>query len=125
MLGQQFKIVTDHQTIRHFLDQRITTPNQQKWLSKLLGYNYVVEYKAGAQNIVPDALSRKEEIHMLMGLSQPIFEGIEEIQKASTNDPEASVIFSNIRNNQPHPKNYSIQNGMMYYKHRLFVPQTS
>lgn len=77
MLGQQFKIVTDHQTIRHFLDQRITTPNQQKWLSKLLGYNYVVEYKAGAQNIVPDALSRKEEIHMLMGLSQPIFEDTE------------------------------------------------
>lgn len=58
LLGQHFKIITDHQTIRHFLDQRIATPTQQHWLSKLLGY-----YKAGPQNIVPDALSRKEEIH--------------------------------------------------------------
>ncbi|KAB2628096.1 peroxisomal membrane protein 11A-like [Pyrus ussuriensis x Pyrus communis] len=55
-------------------------------------HDYVVDV-LGAQNIVPDALSRKEEIHRLMGLSQPNFEGSEEIQKACTNDLEDSLNF--------------------------------
>lgn len=30
LLGHHFKILTDHRTIQHFLNQRITTPTQQK-----------------------------------------------------------------------------------------------
>ncbi|CAL9030351.1 unnamed protein product [Prunus brigantina] len=45
LLGRKFKILTDHQTIRYFLEQRITTTTQEKWLLKLLGYNYEIEYE--------------------------------------------------------------------------------
>jgi hypothetical protein len=34
---------------------------QQKWISKLLGYHFVVEYKQGKENKVADALSKKED----------------------------------------------------------------
>lgn len=34
---------------------------QQKWITKLLGYNFAVEYKKGAENRVADALSMKFE----------------------------------------------------------------
>ena len=34
------------------------TPSQQKWLAKLLGYAFVVEYKKGYDNRVADALSQ-------------------------------------------------------------------
>lgn len=45
LIGSHFKIITDHQTLRHLHDQRITTPAQHKWLAKLLGYNYTLEYR--------------------------------------------------------------------------------
>ncbi|GJZ71379.1 hypothetical protein Tco_0635230 [Tanacetum coccineum] len=39
---------------------RITTPTQMKWLPKLMGYDYEVEYKKGSENDAADALSRLE-----------------------------------------------------------------
>jgi hypothetical protein len=41
------------------LEQKVGTPLQQKWITKLLGYEFVVEYKPGKENKVVDALSRK------------------------------------------------------------------
>ena len=49
---------TDHQSLKFLLEQRIATPSQQKWLAKLLGYAFVVEYKKGSYNRVADTLSR-------------------------------------------------------------------
>lgn len=66
LLGRQFKIITDHRTIKYFLNQRITIPLQQRWSLKLLGYNYVLEYEARTQNLVADALLRQPEILSLM-----------------------------------------------------------
>ena len=60
--GETFIIKTDQQSLKYLLHQRIGTPLQQKWLSKLLGYAFVVEYKKGSENVVADALSRKGEV---------------------------------------------------------------
>nr|GEY00145.1 transposon Ty3-G Gag-Pol polyprotein [Tanacetum cinerariifolium] len=40
------------------LDQRITTPFQNKWLPKLLGFSYDKTFKKGSDNAAEDALSR-------------------------------------------------------------------
>nr|GEX54647.1 hypothetical protein [Tanacetum cinerariifolium] len=40
------------------INQRITTPAQMKWLPKLMGFDYEIVYKKGAENVVADALSR-------------------------------------------------------------------
>ena len=58
LLGRPFVVKTDHQSLKFLLEQRIATPSQQKWLAKLLGYAFVVEYKKGCDNTVADALSR-------------------------------------------------------------------
>lgn len=34
---------------------------QQKWVTKMQGYDFEIVYKKGKDNIVADALSRKEE----------------------------------------------------------------
>nr|XP_023914722.1 uncharacterized protein LOC112026271 [Quercus suber] len=42
-----------------FHKQKIETLAQQKWITKLLGYAFIVEYKHGKENLVADALFRR------------------------------------------------------------------
>jgi hypothetical protein len=58
LLGHTFVIRTDQQALKYLLEQKIGTPAQQKWISKLLGYDFSVENKRGRENRVADALSR-------------------------------------------------------------------
>jgi hypothetical protein len=60
LLGYSFKVRTDQQALKYLLEQRVGTPAQQKWVSKLLGFDFTVEYKKGRENRAADALSRKE-----------------------------------------------------------------
>ena len=54
--GETFIIKTDQQSLKYLLHQRIGISFQQKWLSKLMGYAFVMEYKKGSENVVADAL---------------------------------------------------------------------
>jgi hypothetical protein len=68
--------------LRFILDQRLTTIPQHQWVSKLLGFDFVVEYKPGVQNIVADALSRRDEhLEEVMALSAPQFALFDEVRQ--------------------------------------------
>ncbi|XP_047339547.1 uncharacterized protein LOC124943023 [Impatiens glandulifera] len=54
-----FIVKTDHESLKHLLEQRVQTPAQEKWLYKLVGYDFTVQYKKGKENVVVDALSRR------------------------------------------------------------------
>lgn len=56
LLGHPFIVKTDHEALKYIMEQKVTTSLQQKWLSKLLGFDYSVQYKRGKDNIVADAL---------------------------------------------------------------------
>ena len=59
LLGQCFQIKTDHQRLKYFMEQCISSLEQQKWVTKLFGYDYEIIYKKGKDNVVADALSQK------------------------------------------------------------------
>ncbi|XP_019414654.1 PREDICTED: uncharacterized protein LOC109326422 [Lupinus angustifolius] len=60
LLNKHFIIRTDHRSPKYILDQRLTTDFQQKWLVKLMEFDFSIEYKLGRENVVVDALSRME-----------------------------------------------------------------
>lgn len=68
----------DHYNLKFLLDERLSTIPQYQWASKLLGFNFTVEYKPGSANIVADSLSHRDtelgaEITTL-SLSGPTFQ---------------------------------------------------
>ena len=65
LLGRTFTVRTDQRSLKYLMDQQITTPAQAHWLSKLLGYDYKIEYKPGLANQAADSLSRKAELAFL------------------------------------------------------------
>lgn len=70
------------------MEQKIGTPMQQWWVSKLLGYNFLMEYK----NKVTDAISRrneeeKEKITLLVIFS-PTLEWLTNLKDSYISDPQ-------------------------------------
>ncbi len=61
-----FVIKTNHESLKYLLEQWITTTIQQKWMMKLMGLDYTINYKKGKENLTADALSRRslEESHL-------------------------------------------------------------
>jgi hypothetical protein len=73
LLGCHFQIKKIHHSLKYFLEQRLSSPKQKKWLTKMVGYDYEIIYKKGKYNIVTDSLSRQhEEDRSLFDLSLPI-----------------------------------------------------
>ena len=67
LMGRHFKVKADHDSLKHFLEQRLSSKEQQKWVTKMLGYDFEIIYKKGKLNVVADALSRKnEEVEALL-----------------------------------------------------------
>lgn len=62
LMGHKFIIRTDQQSLRHLMDQKSVSPLQQKWITKLMGLNYDIQYKKGCENKVADALSRLPDL---------------------------------------------------------------
>jgi hypothetical protein len=61
LIGRHFKVKIDHDSLKYFLEQRLSSKEQKKWVTKILGYDFEIIYKKGKQNVVADALSRKDE----------------------------------------------------------------
>ena len=59
LMGGHFKVKTDHDTLKYFLEQRLSSKERQKWVTKIVGYDFEIIYKKGKQNVVADALLRR------------------------------------------------------------------
>ena len=67
-MGNRFRVRTDHNSLRFFLEQKQLQERQQKWISKIQAYDFDIEYVKGKNNMVADALSRRPATLSLMSL---------------------------------------------------------
>jgi hypothetical protein len=90
LLGKRFQIKTNHQSLKYFLEQHISSSEQQKWVTKLFGYDYEIIYKKGKANVVVDALSQKyEEEGSLFSLSFIVPDWLQVIRQEWLQDPKS------------------------------------
>lgn len=58
--GWSFLVCTDKYNLKFLLDQHLSTIPHHQWVSKLVDYDFAVEYKPRRLNTVADALSRRD-----------------------------------------------------------------
>ena len=58
LLGHCFKVLTDNNPLTYFLTSANMDTMKQRWINKLVKYDFSLEYQKGKNNTVADALSR-------------------------------------------------------------------
>ncbi|XP_010490066.1 PREDICTED: uncharacterized protein LOC104767782 [Camelina sativa] len=131
LFGRHFVVHTDHKSLKFLLEQREVTMDYQKWLIKLLNYDFEILYKPGVENTTADGLSRMIQplgtlsSLLLMALTVPtalqlqdIYEGIEkdvviqEETKACIEKPTRHTKFA-------------VRDDKLWLKQMLVIPKTS
>lgn len=125
MLGNTFHIYTDHKSLKNLLTQTIQTPEQQKWLTKLIGYNFEIHYKPGKENLVADALSRIPEAStgLCATVSSPIFPLFNQLQQFYATHPAGKQLIIQLRESSTMQRNFSYRAGILYFQERIFIPR--
>lgn len=59
--GQEFKVITDHASLKWLMSQKDLTGRLARWSLKIQGFHFSIEHRKGKYNVVPDALSRVNE----------------------------------------------------------------
>ena len=59
ILGIRFIVQTDQQSLKFLIEQRVIGNEYQKWITKLMSYDFDIQYRSGASNKAADALSRQ------------------------------------------------------------------
>ncbi|GKB89525.1 ty3-gypsy retrotransposon protein [Tanacetum coccineum] len=124
LLGRRFRIYTDHHSLKHILTQTIQSPEQQKWVTKLLGYDFEVLYKPGRENTVADALSRVD-IPSMLAISYPTATWLDDIRTYFATDPKGQEFTASITADPTVFPNHVFRDGLVFITGKLFIPPIS
>lgn len=118
-------IKTDQYSLKFLLKQKIITSPQQRWISKLLGFNFGVEYQAGHENVVADALSRqKENEGMLTTISTPQLSFFNAVRSKVASSQELQQLVDKIAKGVVGAQ-LSYTNGLIFFKGKVYISSSS
>ena len=103
------------------MKQKLTIAFQSKWLPKLVGFDYEIQYKQGKENLVADGPSRLYGLQLLAStLSSLSSDLIAAIRASWSQDTFLQQLIQTLDKGQQHPK-YSWQPGILYRKGKVVV----
>ena len=89
-----FEVRIDHKTLAHLMKQKLTTPGQLRWLSKLMAFDFEITYKKDVDNVVADALSRVHSSEILcMAITTVSIDLYPLIATTWISDPELAALI--------------------------------
>ncbi|GJX50077.1 ty3-gypsy retrotransposon protein [Tanacetum coccineum] len=129
LVGRRFIIRTDHKCLKELMQQVIQTPSQLKYVRKLMGFDFVVEYKPGNTNQVTDALSHLYEeeelvIAAFMSLSEPVVGLLSDLKKENKTLEELVALHQQI-NEGNRPNGFCQEEGFVIFRDRYYVGKES
>ncbi|KAK4383186.1 Retrovirus-related Pol polyprotein from transposon.6 [Sesamum angolense] len=127
LLGHTFRIFMDHKSLKELVTQTIQTPQQHKWLTKLLGYSIEIHFKPGRENVVVDALSRLivPSSASLAAFNFPQAAIFYQLHRFYTNTDVGRAFIQKFRTHPKMQQFFSERGGLLYHRNRLFIPPSS
>lgn len=120
---------TDNCSLKHLLDQRLSTIPQHTWVSKLFCYSFQVEYKPDKLNAAVNALSRRDEHEPGPAMSAHAFSHLvfllfDAFRAETSSLPEIVSKRQEIQDGAT-ASGWVESDGFVLYKGRIFVPASS
>jgi hypothetical protein len=120
-----FVLHTDHYSLKYLLDQRLSTILQHTWVSKLFGYQFMVEFKPGHQNAAADALSCCDEEQVSVHVpSLPTFDIVDQFRQESMTLQEIITMKAQIKARTA-GKAWAVVDGIVVHDGHIFMPASS
>lgn len=125
LLGRKFIVRTDQRSLRYLLEQRMVASDHQKWLTKLLGYDFDIQYKMGAENRVADALSRVIFEPALAALTTTQSVQFPDIRAQVMADPFLAAVYEQVATDPASRPGFSIYDQSLLFKGRPVLARDS
>ncbi|CAN1845235.1 Transposon Tf2-9 polyprotein [Linum perenne] len=122
--GRHFSILTDHESLKYLLEQKVHTHIQKKGLVKLLGLDFEIRYRQGKYNRVVDALSRVHDDEESLSITAVLPDWILEVEGSYEQDEEAQNLILALTTNSAGPSMHSYEQGLLRYKGSIYVGST-
>jgi hypothetical protein len=127
LIGRHFKVKIDHDSLKYFLEQRLSSDEKQKWVTEILGYDFEIVYKKGKQNVVVDPLSRKDEDveAFLCSISIIQAKSIIEARDEWKNDEKVWTLIQRLHQNSSASDTFTWKNDSLWYKDCVYLCKNS
>lgn len=130
LLGRPFVVRTYHKSLKELLNQTILNPDQQHHLTKLIGYQFTIEYKPGNENSAADSLSRLYEeekgscdTNWMGAMSRPEFAILQTLRQKNKSLTDLIAIHNQLQNSTGQPEKYTVTEGLLMYQGRFVLGQ--
>lgn len=119
--GSKFVIKTDHESLKFLLQQKLHTQLQRKGMTKLMGLDYVIQYRKGKENLAADALSRCHEEGHSAALTVLVPDWHREVASSYENDESMRELLQQLVVDPSTKPGYTLINGLIRNKGRLVI----
>ena len=122
LLGTKFVVVTDNVANTYFKTQKKLSPKQARWQEFLAEFDFSWLHRPGKENLVADALSRKEVKSFVASLTVVHSDFVDRVRAFSEGDKVYCELKQKVSDGLV--RKYWVDDGLLYAKGgRMFVPK--
>lgn len=119
---QEFLILTNQKSLTQLSEQRLHTQWQQKVFTKLLGLQYRIVYRKGADNRGADALSRGTFVTgECSAVSALVPTWASAVVHSYANDPAAQDMLTKLALSPTAVPHFTLSSGLLRYKNHVWI----